>query len=146
MEPGGSVRHWQDFSNDSYSWTESTQFLVLIPISLRSILILSSHLRLGLPVNILKALLPSSIVATCPVHLNLIDVITLTILGERFKLWSSSLWSLLHSSFSSLLCHTGQRKSKLMTSYEQVGADRTMWYSHKANTRDCVVRTFPALR
>ena len=40
----------------------------------------------GLPVKILKALLPSSILATCPVHLNLLDLITLTILGERYKL------------------------------------------------------------
>ena len=31
------------------SWAESTQFLILIPISLRSILIFSSHLCLGLP-------------------------------------------------------------------------------------------------
>ena len=31
---------------------ESTQFLALIPISSRSILILSSHLRLGLPKDI----------------------------------------------------------------------------------------------
>ena len=30
-------------------------------------------------------------------------LITLTILGERYKLWSFSLWSLLHSPFSSLL-------------------------------------------
>ena len=67
---------------------------MLIPISLRSILILSSHLRLGLPeglfpvglpVEILKAFLPSSIQATCPAHLNLLDLITLTILGERYK-------------------------------------------------------------
>ena len=67
----------------------------LIPISSRSILILSSYLRLGfpkglfpvgLPVKILKALLPSSILATYPAHLNLIDLITLTILGERYKL------------------------------------------------------------
>ena len=51
------------------SWAESTRFPALIPISSRSILILSSHLRLdlpkglfpvGLPVKILKALLPSS--------------------------------------------------------------------------------------
>ena len=39
----------------------------------------------GLPVTILKAL-PSSILATCPAHLNLVDLITLTILGERYKL------------------------------------------------------------
>ena len=61
-------------------------------ISSRFILILSSHLCLGLPkglfpvglhVKIFKALLPSPIMATCPAHLNLLDLITLTILGER---------------------------------------------------------------
>jgi hypothetical protein len=58
-----------------------------MPISLRSTLILSSHLCLGLPkgvflvgvpVKILKALLPCSILATCPAHLNLLELITLT--------------------------------------------------------------------
>jgi hypothetical protein len=58
---------------ESLSLAESTQFLVLIPISLRFIPILSFHLRLGLPkylffvgllVQILKALLPSFILAT----------------------------------------------------------------------------------
>ena len=39
-------------------------------------------LPLGLPVKILKALLDSSILAICPAHLNLLDFITLTILGE----------------------------------------------------------------
>ena len=34
------------------SWAKSTQFLVLIPISLRYILILSYHLRLGLPTGL----------------------------------------------------------------------------------------------
>jgi len=57
----------------------------------------------GLPVKILKAILPSSILATCPAHLNLLDLITLTILDERYNLRSSSLWSPLHSPFPSLL-------------------------------------------
>ena len=66
-----------------------------ISISLKSILILSSHLRLGLPkgqfsvglpVKILKALLPSSILATSPAHLNLLDLMTLTVLGELYKI------------------------------------------------------------
>ena len=66
----------------------------LIPISLRSILILSFHLHLGLPeglfpvglpAKILKGLLHTSILATCPAHLNVLDLITLTILGGRYK-------------------------------------------------------------
>ena len=72
MEPGGSMPHSQGLSNNPNP--ESTQLLVLIPIYLRSILILSSHLRLdfskGLfPVKIFKTLLPSSILATLPAHL-----------------------------------------------------------------------------
>ena len=66
------------------SWAEWIQFLVLIPISLRCILVVSSHLCLGLPkslfpVKILKALLLSSILATCHAHLNLLDYIIDTI-------------------------------------------------------------------
>ena len=69
--------------------------LLLISISLRSILISSTHLRLGLPkgifplgvpVKILKALLPTSILPTWPANLSLLDLITPTILGERYKL------------------------------------------------------------
>ena len=77
-------------------------------ICLRSILILSTHLALGLPkslfpagasVEILKAFLPSSTLATWPAHLCLLDLITLNILGERYKLLNSSLWRFLHSPF-----------------------------------------------
>ena len=66
-----------------------------IQYNIRSIIILFAHLRLGLskslfpagvPVKILKALLHSYILATCPAHLNLLDLITLAILGERYKL------------------------------------------------------------
>ena len=79
--------HSQGLSNNSYP--EPNQPNYPLPISSRSILILSSHLRLGLPkglfpvglpVKILKALLPSSILATCPAHLSLLDLITLTVL------------------------------------------------------------------
>ena len=93
MEPGGPMPHSQELSNNPYP--ERNQLPALIPLSSRSILILSSHLRLGLPKGlipvglpgkILKALLPSSILATCPIHLNLLSLITLTILGERYKL------------------------------------------------------------
>ena len=93
MKPGGSIPHSQGPSNNPYP--ESNQPNQLTPISLRSILILPSYLRLGipkylffvgLPVKMLKGLLPSFILATCPVHLNLLDLITLTILGERYRL------------------------------------------------------------
>ena len=88
----------------SLSWVESTQFLVLIPIC---ILILSSHLHLGLhkglfpvdvPFKILKAVLPSSILATRPAYLNHPDYT-----GWRVHLWRSSLWSLFHFPLFALL-------------------------------------------
>ena len=97
MEPGGSVPH--------------SQGLLIIPILsrinpipriytyfLRYFVILPSYLRLllpkglfpvGLPVKILKTLLPYSILAKLPEHLNLKDLITLTMLGATVQTMKS---------------------------------------------------------
>jgi hypothetical protein len=81
------------------------------PSYLRSILI-STHLRLGLPsglfpssfpTNILHAFLFSQIRATCLAHRILFDFTNLTILGEKYKLWSSSLCSFLQPPVTSSL-------------------------------------------
>ena len=94
-----SVRHL------SLSWASPILPIYPHPTSWRSVLILYTHLRLGLlsglfpsgfPTNILYTPLSSPIRATCPVHLILLYVITRTILGEEYKSFSSSLCNLLH--------------------------------------------------
>jgi hypothetical protein len=90
----------------SLSWARFFVSTASHPISLTSIIILSSHLLPGLPsdlfpsrfqTNILYAFLFSPICVTCPVHLILLDFITLMMSGEVCKLWSSSLCGLLQS-------------------------------------------------
>ena len=90
-----------------------SRFYVRNPISpwdttLRSILILSPRLRLGLPsglflsgfpTNILYTTLFSPIRTTCHVHLIILDFITRTIFREEYRSLSSSLCSFLHSSY-----------------------------------------------
>ena len=94
MEPRGSMPHSQGFFNNPcferinpIPRTDTHFFNIRFK--------LYSHLRLGLPkglfpvglpVKILKALLPPSILATLPVYLNLLDLITMTIVGSRYKL------------------------------------------------------------
>ena len=101
-----SVRHL------SLSCASPIQSTYPHPTSWRSILILSTHLRLGLPSGLfpsgfptktLYAPLSSPIRATCPAHLILLDFITRTILGEEYRSFSSSLCNLLHSPVTSSL-------------------------------------------
>ena len=83
-----SVRHL------SLSWASPIQSICPHPTSWRSILILSTHLRLGLPSGLLPSGFPTKILytplsshirATCPTHLILLDFITRTILGEQYR-------------------------------------------------------------
>jgi len=90
----------------------SIQPITVHSASWRPILILSSHLRLGLPNDLFPSDFPtkhlytpllSPIRATCPTHLILLYFITRTILGEQYRSLSSSLCSFLHSPVTSTL-------------------------------------------
>ena len=84
----------------SLSWASQIQSIYTHPTSWRSILILSTHLSLGLPSGRLPSDFPSMtlytplsspIRATCSAHQILLDFITRTILGELYRSFSSSL-------------------------------------------------------
>ena len=77
----------------SLSWTSSIQSISPHPNSWRWILILSSHLRLGLPSGLFPLVFPTKILympllspmcATCPAYL-ILDFITRTALGEDYR-------------------------------------------------------------
>ena len=109
----------------SLSWTNPIQSIYTHPTSWRSILILSTHLRLGLPSGLFPSGFPSKtlytplsspIRATCPTNLILLDFITCILLGEEYKSFSFSLCSLLHSPVTSSLLGPHIHKHKHKTS------------------------------
>jgi len=91
------AHHWSLF------WVTCIQATPSHFSSLRSILILLTRLHLdfqsgvfpsGFPINMSYKFLISTVRATCPAHI-ILDLITQIIRGEAYKLWSSSLCSLL---------------------------------------------------
>jgi hypothetical protein len=107
MKPEGSLPH--KCPQTPLSWASSIHSIPPYPTSWRFILILYSHIclvlpsgpfPLGFPTKILYTPLLSSINATCPAHL-ILDFITRTIFGERYRSLSSSICSFLLSPVAS---------------------------------------------
>jgi hypothetical protein len=107
MEPEGSLPHSQVSAICPYPESARSS-----PTSWRSILLLSSLLRLGLPSGLCPSEVPtktlytpllSPLLATCPAHLVRLDLINRIIFGEQYRSLSSSLCSFLQSPVTSSL-------------------------------------------
>jgi hypothetical protein len=88
-------------------------------------LILSTHLRQGLPsgllpsgfsTNILYAIVFSPIRATWPTHLILLDFIVLIIIGEEYKLWGPLIRSPPFKTILELVLWNGLQRCRRITS------------------------------
>jgi hypothetical protein len=117
MEPQGSLPHSQVPAICPYPEPARSSPYPPDPTSWRSILMLFSHLRLGLPSGFFPQVSPPKTLytpllsptrATCPAHLILLDFITRTILCEQYRSISSSLCS-----------YSVLSLSKIINSYKQ---------------------------
>jgi hypothetical protein len=111
MKPEVFFTAFKSAHHFSLSWARLIQSIPPHPTSWIYILILSSHLRLGLPNRLLSGFptktlhthFPFPIRATCPAHLILLYFIIRTILGEQYRSLSSSVCSFLQSPVNSSL-------------------------------------------
>jgi hypothetical protein len=104
-EPEASLSHLQVLATCSFL-SQIKPVHAPHPTSWRSVLILSSHLHLGLPSGLFPSGFPtkplytpppSPIPVTCPTHLILLYLITHTTLGKEYKSLRHTLCSFLHS-------------------------------------------------